>query len=118
MEEEMKQVMTPDHPYWDTFLRRLEGPEGCNFQGEYDDEDNLIPESVEWECAGGKDKSKASAILKTVQDIDVSASLAFFEQYGGYCDCEIVFNVETGYRSRNKKGNPSYVREAGTNGTG
>lgn len=113
-----QQVMTPDHPHWDAFLRRLEGPEGCHFQGEYDDEGNLILNSVEWECAGGKDKSKAIAILKTMPDIDVSASLAFFEQHGGYCDCEIVFNVETGYRSGSKRGNSLYVNGSGTNGAG
>jgi Protein of unknown function (DUF2695) len=26
--------------------------------------------------------------------IDVEGSLAYFRKYGGYCDCEILINVE------------------------
>ncbi len=100
-----QQFMIPDHPRWQEFIQRLEGPEGCNFQGEYDDEGQLIPDSVTWECAGGEDKSKATAILKTMPAIDVTASLAFFEEHGGFCDCEIVFNVERNYRSRQVRSN-------------
>jgi hypothetical protein len=36
----------------------------------------------------GEDKSKAAAILKTMPAIDVAASLAFFEEYGDFCDCK------------------------------
>ena len=83
----MKEVetMSPDHPLWDKFTKRLEGPEGCNFQG--------TGYSATWKCGGGRDKSLAEAILKTMPDIDVADSLALFEGHGGYCDCEILFNV-------------------------
>lgn len=100
-----QQLMTPDHPRWEEFIQRLEGPEGCDFQGEYDDEGELIPDSVKWQCAGGEDKSKAVAILKTMPEIDIAASLSFFEEQGGFCDCEIVFNVEKNHRSRRESGN-------------
>ena len=102
-----KQLMTPDNPHWEEFIDRLEGPEGCNFQGEYDDEGEVIADTVTWACGGGKDKSKATAILRTMPNIDVTASLAFFEEHGGFCDCEIAFNVEDGYRSRQIDGNGS-----------
>jgi len=95
-----QQIMTPDSPHWEEFISRLEGPEGCNFQADYDDEGEIIADTVTWECEGGEDKSKAAAILRTIPKIDVAASLAFFEEQGGYCDCEIVFNVEEGYRGR------------------
>lgn len=102
----MKQkIMTPGHLRWGEFIQCLEGPEGCDFQGEYNDEGQLIPDSLTWECAGGEDKSKATAILKTMPEIDVTASLAFFEEHGGFCDCEIVFNVERNYRSRQVRNN-------------
>lgn len=89
----MSKVMAPEHPLWDEFRERLEGPEGCNFQGEDDEEGKLIVDTVTWKCAGGKDKSLATAILETISDVDIPASLAFFEEHGGHCDCEILFNV-------------------------
>lgn len=67
------------------FLGRLQGPEGCNFKGKGKD--------MTWQCNGGMNKDFATAILKTIPDVDVEGSLAFFEEYGGHCDCEILFNV-------------------------
>lgn len=84
------ETMTPAHTLWDEFIERLEGPEGCNFQ---EDEHGKIT----WRCMGGSDKSFATAILETMLNIDVAGSLRFFERYGGYCDCEILFNVEAGW---------------------
>ena len=78
-------IMNPKHELWNVFLNRLKGPEGCN----YKDEDG----SLIWECKGGTNKDFATAILKTIPGIDVEGSLAFFEENGGHCDCEILFNV-------------------------
>lgn len=80
-------VMRPAHPRWNEFLQRLGGPEGCNF-GETESE------GITWRCNGGRDKSFAIAIMKEMGDVDVEQSLDFFERNGGYCDCEIAFNVE------------------------
>lgn len=82
----MKEIMNPDHPRWDEFCERLGGPEGCDFK---EDKDGKIT----WKCAGKTDKSFATAILKTMPEISVEKSLAFFEGSGGMCDCEILFNV-------------------------
>jgi hypothetical protein len=81
-----KQIMTPKHPLWKQFINRLAGPEGCNFQQDKGG-------SWSWKCKGGNDKSFATAILKTMDNIDIESSLEYFESKGGYCDCEILFNI-------------------------
>ena len=30
-------------------------------------------------------------------DINIEATLAYFEDHGGYCDCEILMNVDPGF---------------------
>lgn len=88
------QVMTTANPRWKEFIERLNGPEGCNFRQDPNDPDNI--EKVTWTCAGGKNKDLAAAILRSMDDVEVQASLEFFEAHGGYCDCEILFNVDGG----------------------
>lgn len=83
--------MDTSHPRWNEFVERLEGPEGCNFH-------ESVPgdvSSVQWTCAGGNDKALATKILKGMNFSarDISASLKFFDEHGGHCDCEILFNV-------------------------
>lgn len=78
----MAQEMTPQHFRWPEFINRLKGPEGCNFA---EDEDGKIT----WDCNG---LGLAAAILSSM-DMDIEASLEYFREHGGHCDCEIVFNV-------------------------
>jgi len=70
--------MSPAHPQWSEFLNALAGPEFCNFHNNG------------WNCHG--DHRYAKQLLERF-DVDVEGSLAYFEENGGYCDCEIVFNV-------------------------
>lgn len=86
-------IMKPGHLRWKEFYKRLEGEEGCNFRKEKGPPDEDGSFNVIWDCAGGTDKSKARAILETMEGIDVEASLTYFESKGGYCDCEILMNV-------------------------
>jgi hypothetical protein len=80
-------LMDRQHPEWDQFEELLEGPEGCNFQ-----EDEA--EKITWQCAGGYDKSKAEKLLnERWPDVDLQKTLRYFEDHGGHCDCEILFNV-------------------------
>ena len=81
--ERNTKMMTPSHKRWDEFVQRMEGPEGCNFRME---KDQLL-----WKCPGGA----AKAILKSMGfgRKAVLESLTYSEEYGGFCDCEIVFNV-------------------------
>jgi len=84
------EIMNTDHELWNEFAARLEGPGGCNFRRE----DKNDPNSLTWKCAGGMNKDFAIAILKTMPNIDIERSVAFFDEHGGHCDCEILFNVE------------------------
>jgi hypothetical protein len=79
--------MTPDHPLWTSFLEQLEGPEGCDFRD--DEAGNLT-----WTCDGSIERPLTCAILQSIPDIDVTASLEYFNAHGSFCDCEIVFNVD------------------------
>ena len=86
-----KALMWPGHADWGTFIEKLEGPEGCDFKKDKDGK-------ITWRCKGGKDKSLAAAIMQARADVDIAASLSYFEHLGGYCDCEILFNVTTSWR--------------------
>lgn len=83
------ELMNREHPRWEEFLKRLEGPEGCNFQ----EKEPGNPLSITWLCAGGNNKDFATKILTDMGGIDIDKSLAFFHANGGHCDCEILFNV-------------------------
>jgi hypothetical protein len=81
----MIKIMTPDHLRWDEFCNRLAGPEGCNFHDET------------WTC-DSRDHSKpfCRKILEDMgfADQEIAATLEFFDEHGGYCDCEVLFNVD------------------------
>lgn len=76
-------LMTPEHPHWKTFLARLAGPEGCFFR-------RVDGQSV-WDCTH-EDKRKAQALLYHFE-VEVPASLAWFEAQGAACDCAILFTL-------------------------
>jgi len=82
--------MTPKHPRWNEFFDRLEGPEGCNFR----EEDGQL----RFNCGGGADQSKAVTILHRMgfDGISIAQSQDYFNAHGGFCDCEILFNVDKG----------------------
>lgn len=81
------EIMTPDNPRWKEFMERLEGPEGCNFR---ESEEN--PGSITWDCNGTDERSLARSILEKMGGFDIEASMNYFKENGGSCDCEI-FNV-------------------------
>jgi hypothetical protein len=49
-----------------------------------------------WRCEGDQAKHPyARAILaKHFPGVDAAASIEYFEAHGGYCDCEVLFNVD------------------------
>ena len=84
--------MTPQHPRFDEFIERLYGPEGCNWQ-------EGIPgdiESTTWECNNEQNRPLSRKILAAMgaTEVEIVASLAEFEEFGGYCDCEVVMNSD------------------------
>jgi hypothetical protein len=79
-------MLTPEHLLWPEFCHRLGGEEGCNFQGE--------GENITWTCKGGANQDYSRAILQTMARIDVDATLRYFSENGGHCDCQVLFNVD------------------------
>lgn len=79
-------TMTPEHERWDEFAERLAGPEGCNAKN--------AGGVGTWDCTGHTDRPHATAILTEMGNIDVNASLVYFKEHGGYCDCKILLNVD------------------------
>ncbi|MEY2539317.1 MAG: hypothetical protein QOG67_3057 [Verrucomicrobiota bacterium] len=75
----MTAIMTPDHLGWPEFCDLLAGPSGCNFR-----------EGPVWDCHG--DHRFSRKLLPTF-GVDVEASVEFFVEHGGHCDCEVLFNL-------------------------
>lgn len=69
-----KETMTPDHPRWAEFADKLAVQ---------------VPE-----CSAKTDKVLSRAILETMPEIDIQASMEFFESRCGFCDCEILDNID------------------------
>jgi len=72
------EILTPKSSEWNEFANALDAA------------------LHKWGC-DGKTRRLAKAIMTTMPDIDVDGSLAFFEEHGGYCDCEILINVDPGF---------------------
>jgi hypothetical protein len=73
------EVLTPDSPLWEAFVEQLEA---------------AIDENG---CAAGTNKDNAIAVMDRMDGVDINGSLAYFEDHGGYCDCEILMNVDPGF---------------------
>jgi len=74
--------MTTENERWNEFVTRLAGEEGCNFT-----------EDGKWQCSGKSERPFATNILEKMGNIDIPATMEYFEEHGGFCDCEILFNV-------------------------
>ncbi len=80
-------VMTPNHPLWASFVEKLDGPDACNFRKEKGE--------ITWNC---KHKHDHSRRILSEMLMDVDESIEYFIANGGYCDCEVLFNVnQEGY---------------------
>jgi len=95
----MLDTMTPKNPRWAEFVTRLEGPEGCNFREhpKYPGD----PGHFTWDCdANDRTCPHARAILKAMgaTETEIINSILFFSNHGGFCDCEILYNVEASCR--------------------
>jgi hypothetical protein len=81
--EKEYQIMTPAHPDWIQFYKRLAGPEACNIREE-------AGQTV-WTC--GHDNKGAEAILRSMPFVDVPGTLSHFAEHGATCDCTILFEM-------------------------
>ena len=83
------------------FFSELEGKNGCNFRKNSKGE-------IIWKCKGGQDTSISRKILKEmkINKTEVDAFLKEcegFGGFGGFCDCEVIFNSRTKILSQAKK---------------
>ena len=70
------------------FCKLLEGNEGCNFIEKIKDD----PNSITWKCY--HDFRFTKKILKNYfKEVDIQKFIEFCKNNGGYCDCEILYNV-------------------------
>jgi hypothetical protein len=66
---------------WDEFIGRLEGPEGCDFK------------DSGFTCFGDHRLSRKILAEMILSEREIEASIKFFEENGGFCDCEVVLNL-------------------------
>jgi hypothetical protein len=71
------EAMTPSNPKWGKFTKTL--TESLKKVG----------------CKGGRDKTLAARAMEDMgfHEALIDASLAYFESHGGFCDCEIIYNI-------------------------
>jgi hypothetical protein len=69
-EEEMKEVLIISHPRWEEFYNKLDSHGMC---------DGTLTAS--------------RSILKSME-MDVENTLEYFKENGGFCDCEVILNLE------------------------
>jgi hypothetical protein len=58
---------------------------------------------------------QSEQILRAMGGVDVDLTLDYFEDRGGYCDCEVLFNVENGH-ARPREACPDCGRTFGHKG--
>jgi len=76
------EILTPESPRWDEFADAL-----CEAIERHDCDGDA-------QAAGSNAHRRAKQIMAEMGGVDIPESLAFFESRGGYCDCEILLNVD------------------------
>jgi len=79
------EILTTASPRWDEFVDAL--VEATRVPGP---SQSLL-------CDGDRGEQRyryAKAVMRKLGKIDIEKSIAFFQSHGGYCDCEILFNVD------------------------
>ena len=82
----MPEILTPRSPRWSLFAKLLD-----------DTMTEGLPKGT-WRCgndgSGGSKHRYAVAVLTELGGIDIGGTLVFFRRHGGYCDCEVLLNVD------------------------
>lgn len=74
--EEVEEVMTKEHPLWNKFC-------------------NMLDFRLTYAPCDAETLTQSEDILKRYfPDINVEKSLEYFRNHGGFCDCEVLMNVE------------------------
>jgi Protein of unknown function (DUF2695) len=69
------EIMTPENPRWSEFTAQL-------------------GDAINRHRCNSVDTRLAQRLLTSMKCVDVEASIEYFRDHGGYCDCEILMNVE------------------------
>jgi hypothetical protein len=80
----MKEVMDKSNHKWNEFLDMLH--KEVNFR-------ETSKGRHTWDCDGTLTKTE-NILREHFPEVDIERSLDFMMQHGGYCDCEVIFNVE------------------------
>ena len=83
----MKNFIVPGHERWNEFVERLEGPEGCWLRTNDDG-------AVIGDCDNGLERSTRILRAMGCNAAEVKVTLEYFRRHGGYCDCEVLLNVD------------------------
>ena len=85
-------ALTAESVLWDDFYDQMQGPRGCDFRERVPGDSNTIT----WKCDNTPNRPIARRVLAAMgySRAQVELSLAYFQAYGGHCDCEILFNVK------------------------
>lgn len=75
------EILTPDSPRWDEFANALSAIGRCDGDGTGESNPGLV-------------HRYAKVVMTNMGNVDIAGSLAFFKEHGGYCDCEILLNVD------------------------
>ena len=82
----MKNFIVPGHVWWNEFVERLEGPEGCWVRTNDDG-------AFTCDCDGNLERSARILREMGCREAELSVTLEYFKRHGGYCDCEVLLNV-------------------------
>ncbi len=88
----------PGHPRWNEFVDCLVGPEGCAFNGET------------WTCFGDTRFTERLLRQMELDPATIAICTRHFRRRGGYCDCEVVFNVGHRFREWFRGSTPRSVK--------
>ena len=81
-----REILTPSHRYWNAFSYRLNQMINTHIEGK-----------PQFNCK--HDLSNTTKILKSLPNIDVEESLSLLQDLGGFCDCEVLINVQFNWKS-------------------
>jgi Protein of unknown function (DUF2695) len=75
MKNAAAEILTPNSDRWKTFILAVEA-------------------AVEVAGCDGEKQRHAKRIMTDMGNVDIPGSIEYFEAHGGYCDCEILMNVD------------------------
>jgi hypothetical protein len=94
-------VMKPGHLLWPVFCQLLET--ACEFHAAWEPEPGYAfapgadgEPGTAWRCPGERNRPRTVGLLRMMgaSTEEVLAALDHYDEHGGHCDCEILFNVE------------------------